>query len=423
MSVKILTNIPGPRSLELAKRRSNSVAQGHGTVCNVYIRKGEGSFLTDVDNNVFIDFAGGIGTINIGHSHPKVINAINNQVKNYLHTCFTVAPYESYIKLAEKLSSLAPINNHCKAAFFNSGAEAVENAVKIARTYTNRKGVLVFSHAFHGRTLMTMSMTYKEDPYKKGFGPFAPEVYTLPYPNNENGINFDNTNFDPKDIACAVIEPVLGEGGFIPASKSGMTELKEYCTQNKILFISDEVQTGFGRTGSLFAIEQFDIEPDMITIAKSIAGGLPLSGVVGKGEIIDSVHIGGIGGTYSGNPVSCVAALAVLEIMEEEQLPKNANRIGDTLRSRINSILPKCPWIKEIRGLGAMIGIEIINDKTGNPDKERTNRIHQTALANGLIMITAGTFGNVIRTLMPLTIDEDTLHEGVDILVNALMNH
>ena len=423
MSVKILTNIPGPRSLELAKRRSNSVAQGHGTVCNVYIRKGEGPFLTDVDNNVFIDFAGGIGTINIGHSHPKVINAINNQVKNYLHTCFTVAPYESYIKLAEKLSNLAPINNHCKAAFFNSGAEAVENAVKIARSYTNRKGVLVFSHAFHGRTLMTMSMTYKEDPYKKGFGPFAPEVYTLPYPNNENGINFDNTNFNPKDIACAVIEPVLGEGGFIPASKSGMTELKEYCTQNEILFISDEVQTGFGRTGSLFAIEQFDIEPDMITIAKSIAGGLPLSGVIGRGEIIDSVHIGGIGGTYSGNPVSCEAALAVLEIMEEEQLPKNANRIGNTLRSRINSILPKCPWIKETRGMGAMIGIEIINDKTGEPDKERTNRIHQTALANGLIMITAGTFGNVIRTLMPLTIDEDTLHEGVDILVNALMNH
>jgi len=270
---------------------------------------------------------------------------------------------------------------------------------------------------------MTMSMTYKEDPYKKGFGPFAPEVYTLPYPNNENGINFDNTNFNPKDIACAVIEPVLGEGGFIPASKSGMTELKEYCTQNEILFISDEVQTGFGRTGSLFAIEQFDIEPDMITIAKSIAGGLPLSGVIGRGEIIDSVHIGGIGGTYSGNPVSCEAALAVLEIMEEEQLPKNANRIGNTLRSRINSILPKCPWIKETRGMGAMIGIEIINDKTGEPDKERTNRIHQTALANGLIMITAGTFGNVIRTLMPLTIDEDTLHEGVDILVNALMNH
>lgn len=423
MSVKILTNIPGPRSLELAERRSNSVAQGHGTVCNVYIRKGEGPFLTDVDNNVFIDFAGGIGTVNIGHSHPKVINAINNQVKNYLHTCFTVAPYESYIKLAEKLSSLAPINNHCKAAFFNSGAEAVENAIKIARSYTKRKGILVFSHAFHGRTLMTMSMTYKEDPYKKGFGPFAPEVYTLPYPNDENGINFDNANFDPKDIACAVIEPVLGEGGFIPASKSGMIELKEYCTQNEILFISDEVQTGFGRTGSLFAIEQFDVEPDMITIAKSIAGGLPLSGVVGKGEIIDSVHIGGIGGTYSGNPVSCEAALAVLEIMEEEQLPKNANRIGNTLRSRINSILPKCPWIKEIRGLGAMIGIEIINDKTGKPDKERTNRIHQTALANGLIMITAGTFGNVIRTLMPLTIDEDTLHEGVDILVNALMRH
>ena len=220
-----------------------------------------------------------------------------------------------------------------------------------------------------------------------------------------------------------MIEPVLGEGGFIPASKSGMTELKEYCTQNEILFISDEVQTGFGRTGSLFAIEQFDIEPDMITIAKSIAGGLPLSGVIGKKEIIDSVHIGGIGGTYSGNPVACEAALAVLDIIEEQELPKKANKIGDLIRSRINSILPICPWIKEVRGMGAMIGIEIINDKTGEPDKERTNRIHQQALRNGLIMITAGTFGNIIRTLMPLTIDKATLNEGIDILINALKTH
>ena len=422
MSVKILTDIPGPRSLELAKRRSNSVAQGHGTVCNVYIVKGEGSILTDVDNNVFIDFAGGIGTINVGHSHPKVIDAINNQVKNYLHTCFTVAPYESYITLAEKLSSIAPIKNPCKAAFFNSGAEAVENAVKIARSYTNRKGVLVFSHAYHGRTLMTMSMTFKEDPYKKGFGPFAPEIYTLPYPNN-NGLNFDNINFDPKNISCAVIEPMLGEGGFVPASKSEMKELKKFCKENEILFIADEVQTGFGRTGTFFAIEQFDIEPDMITIAKSIAGGLPLSGVIGKKEIIDSVHIGGIGGTYSGNPVACEAALAVLDIIEEQELPKKANKIGDLIRSRINSILPTCPWIKEVRGMGAMIGIEIINDKTGEPDKERTNRIHQQALRNGLIMITAGTFGNIIRTLMPLTIDKATLNEGIDILINALKTH
>ena len=422
MSVKILTNIPGPRSLELADKRSYSVAKGHGTVCNIYIKKGNGSLLTDVDDNVFIDFAGGIGTINIGHSHPKVINAINKQVENYLHTCFTVAPYESYIKLAEKLSTLVPIHNPCKAAFFNSGAEAVENAVKIARSYTNRTGVLVFSHAYHGRTLMTMSMTYKEDPYKKGFAQFSPEVYTLHYPQNEGGLNFDNTDFDPKSIACAVIEPVLGEGGFIPASKLGIADLKKFCSENQILLIADEVQTGFGRTGSLFAIEQYDIEPDLITIAKSIAGGLPLSGVIGKRKIMDSVHIGGIGGTYSGNPVSCEAALAVLEIMEEEQLPEKANRIGNTLKSQIDSIMHKCPWIKEIRGLGAMIGIEIIDEKTGDPDKERTNRIHQTALENGLIMITAGTFGNVIRTLMPLTIDEDTLNEGIDILVNTLIN-
>jgi len=421
MTVKINTTIPGPKSLLLMDRRSKSVAKGHGTVCNVYIKKANGAILTDVDENIFIDFAGGIGTMNVGHGHPQIMDRVKKQLDNYSHTCFTVAPYESYVELAEKLSKLVPISGNCKSAFFNSGAEAVENAIKISRSYTNKPGVLVFSDAYHGRTLMTMTMTYKEDPYKKGFGPFASEVFRLPYPSNKNELDFNNIDFDPNKIACAVIEPVLGEGGFIPASKSGMKALEQFCKQNEILLIIDEVQTGYGRTGSFFAIEQFDVKPDMITVAKSIAGGLPLSGVIGKAEIMDSVHIGGIGGTYSGNPLACVAALEVLNIMKSEKLPEKANEIGRVFRNKIDPITHKAPWIKEIRGLGAMMAIEISDPNSGEHDKERTNRIHKYALEHGLIMITAGTYGNIIRTLMPLNIDQTTLNEGLEILCDSLM--
>ena len=421
MAVKINTSIPGPKSRLLIERRSKSVAKGHGTVCNVYIKKANGAILIDVDDNIFIDFAGGIGTMNVGHSHPKILDRVKMQLDDYTHTCFTVAPYESYIELAERLSDLVPISGNCKAAFFNSGAEAVENAVKISRSYTKRTGILVFSEAYHGRTLMTMTMTYKEDPYKKGFGPFASEVYRLPYPSDKNKFNFNNLDFDPNKIACAVIEPVLGEGGFIPASKSGMKALEHFCKENGILLVIDEVQTGYGRTGSFFATEQFDVEPDIITVAKSIAGGLPLSGVIGKSEVMDSVHIGGIGGTYSGNPLACVAALEVLDIMESEKLSEKANEIGIAFRTKIDTIINKIPWVKEIRGMGAMMAIEIFDPDSGEPDKDRTSRIHQYALEHGLIMITAGTYGNIIRTLMPLNIDKATLSEGLEILCDALM--
>jgi len=420
MAVKINTSIPGPKSRLLIERRSKSVAKGHGTVCNVYIKKANGAILIDVDDNIFIDFAGGIGTMNVGHSHPKILDRVKMQLDDYTHTCFTVAPYESYIELAERLSDLVPISGNCKAAFFNSGAEAVENAVKISRSYTKRTGILVFSEAYHGRTLMTMTMTYKEDPYKKGFGPFASEVYRLPYPSDKNKFNFNNLDFNPNKIACAVIEPVLGEGGFIPASKSGMKALEHFCKENGILLVIDEVQTGYGRTGSFFATEQFDVEPDIITVAKSIAGGLPLSGVIGKSEVMDSVHIGGIGGTYSGNPLACVAALEVLDIMESEKLSEKANEIGIAFRTKIDTIINKIPWVKEIRGIGAMMAIEIFDPDSGEPDKDRTSRIHQYALEHGLIMITAGTYGNIIRTLMPLNIDKATLSEGLEILCDAL---
>jgi len=420
MAVKLITDIPGPNSIALLERRKNSVAKGHGSVCDIFIQKAESALFTDVDGNIFIDFAGGIGSMNVGHMHPEVITAAEKQLQKYIHTCFTVAPYEGYIKLAEKLSNKAPINSVCKAAFFNSGAEAVENAVKISKTYTGREGVLVFTDAFHGRTLMTMTMTYKDEPYKKGFGPFAPQVHRLPFPSNEQELTFESIDFEPKSIACAVIEPVIGEGGFIPATKAGMINLSNFCKDNGIVLVDDEIQTGFGRTGTLFAIEQFDIEPDLITVAKSIAGGFPLSGVIGKEDIMDSVNAGGIGGTYGGNPVSCAAALSVLDIMEKEQIPIRARHIGQQTRTLVQSVKADCPWIKEVRGIGAMIGIVIIDPDSGKPDKLRTGRIHQYALQHGLIMITAGTYGNVIRTLMPLIIDDHTLAEGLSILLNAL---
>ena len=422
MEVRIKTPIPGPRSIELSQLRALNVAQGHGSVCGIFIARAEGAHLVDVDGNIFIDYAGGIGTINVGHSHPKVLAAMKDQIDQFVHPCFTVAPYEPYVSLATKLSKRVPISGSCKAVFFNSGAEAVENAVKIAKSYTGRKGILVFSHAFHGRTLMAMSMTYKEDPYKKGFGPFVPNIHRLEFPSENVDLDLNNLEFDPRTIACTVIEPVAGEGGFIPASKGAMAKLRKFCTQHDIVMVADEVQSGFGRTGTLFAMEQFGVEPDLITLAKSIAGGLPLSSVIGRSDLMDSAHIGGIGGTFGGNPVACAAALAVLEVMDDEQLPERANEIGKKVRSKVESLKDQCPWIGGVRGLGAMIGVIIVDPETGAPDKKRTSRIHKYALEHGLVMITAGTDGNIIRTLMPLTIKDDILDQSLDILLQAIVN-
>ena len=422
MEVRIKTPIPGPRSIELSQLRALNVAQGHGSVCGIFIDRAEGAHLVDVDGNIFIDYAGGIGTINVGHSHPKVLAAMKDQIDQFVHPCFTVAPYEPYVSLATNLSKRVPISGSCKAVFFNSGAEAVENAVKIAKSYTGRKGILVFSHAFHGRTLMAMSMTYKEDPYKKGFGPFVPNIHRLEFPSENVDLDLNNLEFDPRTIACTVIEPVAGEGGFIPASRDAMAKLRKFCTQHDIVMVADEVQSGFGRTGTLFAMEQFGVKPDLITLAKSIAGGLPLSSVIGRSDLMDSAHIGGIGGTFGGNPVACAAALAVLEVMDDEQLPERANEIGKKVRSKVESLKDKCPWIGGVRGLGAMIGVIIIDPETGAPDKKRTSRIHKYALEHGLVMITAGTDGNIIRTLMPLTIKDDILDQSLDILSKAIVN-
>jgi len=422
MEVRIKTPIPGPRSIELSQLRALNVAQGHGSVCGIFIDRAEGAHLVDVDGNIFIDYAGGIGTINVGHSHPKVLAAMKDQIDQFVHPCFTVAPYEPYVSLATNLSKRVPISGSCKAVFFNSGAEAVENAVKIAKSYTGRKGILVFSHAFHGRTLMAMSMTYKEDPYKKGFGPFVPNIHRLEFPSENVDLDLNNLEFDPRTIACTVIEPVAGEGGFIPASRDAMAKLRKFCTQHDIVMVADEVQSGFGRTGTLFAMEQFGVKPDLITLAKSIAGGLPLSSVIGRSDLMDSAHIGGIGGTFGGNPVACAAALAVLDVMDDEQLPERANEIGKKVRSKVESLKDKCPWIGGVRGLGAMIGVIIIDPETGAPDKKRTSRIHKYALEHGLVMIPAGTDGNIIRTLMPLTIKDDILDQSLDILSKAIVN-
>ena len=417
MKVNIRTAIPGPRSLELTKRREKNVAKGHGSVCGVFIDKAVGCNLIDVDGNIFIDYAGGIGTMNVGHSHPKVIDAIERQLNQFIHPCFTVAPYAPYVELAQKLADSVPIKDNCKSVFFNSGAEAVENAIKVSKTYTGRTDIMVFSHAYHGRTQMTMSMTHKEDPYKKGFGPFIDNIHRIDFPSE----NFDPSELkiNPKKIACLVIEPVAGEGGFIPVGKTAMGQIRDFCDTYDIVMVADEVQTGFGRTGSLFSMEQFGIEPDLFTLAKSIAGGLPLSGVVGRSKIVDSAHIGGIGGTFGGNPVSCAAALAVLDIMKDERLPERAVQIGEKITTKINVLKKGISWIGAVKGLGAMQGISII-DEEGNPDKEYTLRIHKQALKNGLVMITAGTYGNIIRTLMPLVISDEELEESLEILCAAL---
>tara|TARA_Y100000590_G_scaffold226365_1_gene255744 strand:- start:5111 stop:6376 length:1266 start_codon:yes stop_codon:yes gene_type:complete len=420
MKACIKTKVPGPKSTKLLNARSNVVAKGHGSISEVFIDKAKGANLIDVDGNIYIDFAGGIGSMNVGHAHPQIVKAIKNQSNKFIHPCFTVAPYEVYIKLAQRLCSLVPIENKCKAAFFNSGAEAVENAVKISKSFTGRGGVLVFSHAFHGRTQMTMSMTYKDDPYKKGFGPFVSNINRVEFP--EKTLNMKLLKADPESISCLVIEPVAGEGGFIPVSKKAMLEIRTFCDDYGIVMVADEVQTGFGRTGSLFAMEQFGVEADLFTLAKSIAGGLPLSSVVGKSNIMDAAHVGGIGGTFGGNPIACAAALEVLDIMEVDRLPKRALKIGELVCKKIRNIMKLCPWIDKISGMGAMQGIKIVNPDNRKPDKDRTNRITNYALKNGLIMITAGTYGNVIRTLMPLTIKESELNQGLEILSDAIIN-
>ena len=430
-SIDIRTEVPGPRSRELLARAESAVARPLRVYLPVFAAEARNATITDVDGNTFIDFAGGVGVINVGHCNPRVVEAIQEQSARFVHTDFTVVPYESYIELAERLGELSPFTGPTRAAFFNSGAEAVENAVKIARLVTGRPAVLAFEAAFHGRTLLAMTMTSKEHPYKTGMGPFAPEVYRAPFPNTYRGPSaaealaeierMFTTHVAPSQVAAIVFEPQLGEGGFIPAPPEFVEGLRTICDRHGILMVADEVQTGFGRTGAMFAMEHYSVEPDLITVAKSIAGGLPLSGVIGKAEIMDAPHVGAIGGTYIGNPVALAAALAVLDVFAEDDLVARANVIGDRIRERMLVWQERWPQIGDVRGLGAMLAIELVLDPvTKEPAADLTVAVITSALERGLILLKAGVAGNCIRVLCPLTIEMAVLDEALATWEQAL---
>lgn len=428
--------IPGEKSRELLARRQQFVARGVSSTMNVFAAKADGAVIEDVDGNRYIDFAGGIGTMNIGHSRPEVVQAIAEQAAKFTHTCFSVMMYEPYIELAERITRLAPGNFPKKAIFFNSGAEAVENAVKIARYATGRPAVIVFDNGYHGRTLLTMSMTAKVKPYKYRFGPYAPEVYRapFPYPYRMNMTPSEASDaciaelrrmfigeVAPDQVAALVIEPVQGEGGFMPAPRGFLKALKELCEEHGILFVADEIQSGFCRTGQMFAVNHDGVEPDLMVIAKSMGGGMPISGVVGRADVMDAPPPGTLGGTYSGNPVACAAALAVLDIYEREDLAERSRQIGQVATERFLQIQRQYPMVGDVRGQGGMLAMEIVKDRTTKePDPQSVNDILAAAHQRGLALISAGMYGNVVRILVPLNITDEQLQQGLNILEESI---
>lgn len=439
-AISILTDLPGPRSRALLEERRRWVPAGvaeakHG----IFFERAAGARLMDVDGNVFLDFAGGIGCLNSGHSNPRVLERARVQMDLLQHACFMVAPYEAYVALAAALCRIAPgPAGPKKAALVNSGAEAVENAVKIARRATGRPAVLAFDPGFHGRTLLTMTLTSKTTPYRDGFGPFAPEVYRFPIPDllrRPRGMSAEEcvargiadfhrflaSNVNPAAIACAVIEPVMGEGGFIVPPPEFLLDLQRTCREHGILLVADEVQTGFGRTGKLFACLHAGLEPDLVCLAKSLSNGFPLAAVVGRAEVLDAVHPGGLGGTFGGNPVACAAALGVIETMEAPGFLDRVQLIGETVADRFESFAARFNCVAEARGVGAMQALEFVTDRDSlTPDAGRTQRIIALAMQRGLLLLSAGLQGNVIRTLMPLTISDAELEEGLAVLERCL---
>ena len=418
---------------DLAARRTAAVARGVGHATTLYAGRAENAELWDADGQRFIDFAGGIAVLNTGHRHPKVQAAVLKQLDAFTHTAFQVVPYEVYIALAERINALAPIEGPAKSVFLTTGSEAVENAVKIARAYTRRDGIIAFTGGFHGRTALTSALTGKVVPYKKDLGPQQPGVYHLPFPVEAHGIDTDDTlkmldylfkaDIASDAVAAIIIEPVQGEGGFLITPPELMRALRQRCDEHGILLIADEVQTGFGRTGKMFAMENYDVKPDLMTMAKSLAGGYPLSGVVGRAEVMDAPIVGGLGGTYGGNPVACAAALAVVDVIAEENLLDAANRQGAKLKARIealsqrNDIVP----ITALRGLGAMIAFDIVTERGSHtPDAVATKAVTTRAQAEGLILLSCGVYGNTIRLLAPLTASDDILDEGLAKLEAAL---
>ncbi|MFC8585495.1 4-aminobutyrate--2-oxoglutarate transaminase [Streptomyces sp. NPDC057217] len=432
---RVVTAIPGPKSQELQARRLDAVAGGVGSTLPVFTKRAGGGIIEDVDGNRLIDFGSGIAVTSVGASAEAVVRRASAQLQDFTHTCFMVTPYEGYVEVCEALAELTPGDHAKKSALFNSGAEAVENAVKIARSYTKRQAVVVFDHGYHGRTNLTMALTSKNMPYKQGFGPFAPEVYRVPvaygyrWPTGaENcgpeaaaqAIDQIGKQIGADNVAAIIIEPVLGEGGFIEPAKGFLPAIAKFANDNGIVFVADEIQSGFCRTGQWFACEDEGVVPDLITTAKGIAGGLPLAAVTGRAEIMDSVHGGGLGGTYGGNPVACAAALGSIETMKELDLNGRAKRIEEVMKARLTAMQEKFPVIGDIRGRGAMIAIELVKDPaTKEPYAEAAGALAKACHAEGLLVLTCGTYGNVLRFLPPLVIGEDLLNEGLDILENA----
>ena len=428
---RLVTSIPGPRSLELADRRKAAVAGGVGSSMPVYAAAAGGGVLVDVDGNSLIDLGSGIAVTTVGNADPAVAAAVAAQAVQLTHTCFTITPYEGYVEVAERLNRLTPGEHAKRTALFSSGAEAVENAIKIARHHTGRSAVVAFDHAYHGRTNLTMALTAKAMPYKAGFGPFASEVYRAPmsYPYRDGlsgpeaaarAITVIEKQVGTGDLAAVIIEPVQGEGGFVVPAEGFLPALQAWCAANAVVFIVDEIQSGFARTGDLFASEHEGLVPDLITTAKGIAGGLPLSAVTGRAEIMDAPHAGGLGGTYAGNPVACAAALASLDHFEHGGLVGRAREIGTLLLDRLGAAQAADPRIGDVRGRGAMVAIELVDPATGAPDADLTAAVARRTAAEGVIVLTCGTYGNVIRLLPPLAISDELLSEGLDVLLDAL---
>lgn len=437
-SIQLRTKIPGPNSTRLTRERDQHVPRAVFQVTPIFTARAHGAVLEDVDGNHFLDFAGGLGALNAGHTLPAAVEAVKNQAEKFLHTCFHVTMHKPYVDLARKLNAMTPGNHAKKTLLVNSGAEAVENAVKIARYFTKRPAIVTFEHGYHGRTLLTMSLTSKVMPYKKDFGPFAPEIYRLPFPylyrrpasmseaefidaSLDHTREFFKTHVAPQSVAAVICELVAGEGGFVvmpPAYVKGLTQI---CREHGILMIIDEVQTGFGRTGLMFASEHYNLVPDLITMAKSLGGGLPIAAVTGRADIMESVHVGGLGGTYGGNPVCCAAALANLQEIESSHLRARSRQIGAHILKRLSPLQRKHKSIGDVRGLGAMIGIELVKSrKTREADPELTAKIVKLSAERGLIILSAGVYSNVIRTLMPLCITEAQVDEGMDVLASVL---
>jgi 4-aminobutyrate aminotransferase/(S)-3-amino-2-methylpropionate transaminase len=437
-TIQLTTPVPGPKSRALAGRREAAVPRGVSQATPVYVAHAQDAWLEDVDGNRYLDFAGGIGCINTGHLSQAVTSAIEAQLQDFLHTCVQVTPYENYVRLAERMNQITPGDFPKKTFFLNSGAEAVENAIKIARAHTGRSGVIAFEDAFHGRTMMALALTSKTHPYKAGFAPFPGEVYRVPfaycyrcsysleYPSCDVfcARHLEDTFrrvVASEDVAAVIAEPVLGEGGFVAPPPEFFRIVMEICRKHGVLFIADEVQSGFGRTGKMFACEHYGIEPDIFVTAKSLGGGLPLAAVTGRAEIMDAPGVGGLGGTFAGNPLSCAAANAVLDVFERGDLLSRAKSIGERFQKRAEEWKTRCEIIGEVRGLGAMCAIELVKSRTTRePAPEETKRISQYCYEHGLITITAGTYGNVIRLLVPLVITDEQMDEGLDVLEGAL---